>query len=119
MTVFSADDPTVALPAPYTLPHSYHPDRVVILPERTLTRQMLAATILGNEMKSIGPESRELVCHLLDDRGDSTDHRDEMRDYPVEQQKETDLSTQRAEDWLRNWDETADSLSASSDPQWD
>ena len=80
---------------------------------------MLAATILENEMKSIGPEHRELVGQLLDDRGDSTERRDDMVDYLIEQRRETKLSAQRAETWLRSWDDTAETLSAPSDPQWD
>ena len=63
LTVLPAGEASIALPAPSTLPHSYHPEYGVILPDKTKTRQILAVTIMENEMKTSGPESRELICH--------------------------------------------------------
>ena len=76
------------LPAPETLPHSYHPEQGVILPERTVRRQALAASILGNETKHKGVESRELVSRLLDDRGDGMDRCAAFEDLILESQRE-------------------------------
>ena len=112
-----------ALPAPSTLPRSYHQGGGVSYPRQTVIRNALATAILQNEIRSMGPDSTIPVgvdSHaslLLDDRaGSRSEALGKQIREDLERAGRVDNST---EDWMIGWDDTAEILSASSDPQWD